>query len=139
MSSTSLFVDVEEPVRDWLRSASVPVIEERFYIGLPAGATFPACEMALMDGGVQPGEAPLANALFTFSVWGADASAASRASAKAGAWALASLFLSTNHASLSDGLTLMGVSIVTGPTPRYDADGTPRYQLDAALALVKAA
>jgi hypothetical protein len=92
-----------------------------------------------MDGGIQPGEAPVANALFTFSVWGADTSAAAKSAAKAGAWALASLFLSTNHADLDDGLTLMGVSIVTGPVPRYDPDGTPRYQIDAALALVKAA
>ena len=137
--STDLFVDVESPVRDWLRTESVPFVEDRVYIGLPNGVTFPALEMMLMDGGIEPGEAPVANALFSFSVWGEDASAASRSAAKAGAWALVSLFVSTNHADLDDGLTLMGVRIVTGPTPRYDPDGTPRYQIDAALTLVKAA
>ena len=137
--STDLFTPVEGPVRDWLRTASLPGVEDRVYVGLPGDATFPAVEVTLIDSGIQPGEAPVAHAMFSFSVWAAGATGAQKTAAAAAAYALASLLLSTNHADLDDGLVLMGSEIVLGPLPRTDPDGTGRYQLDAALTLVKAA
>ncbi len=131
MSSTTLFADVEKPVRDWLRDQALSGVSDRVYVGLPNDATFPALEVALVDGGVQPGEAPIADVLFSFSVWAGDVS--QRTTVAAVAWALASLLQSTTHADLTGGLTLLGARVLVGPVPRFDPDGTPRYLLDAAL------
>lgn len=135
--SVDLFTPIEAPVRDWLRGQAIT--STRVYVGLPRDTTFPAIEVTLIDSGVQPGEAPVAHAMFSFSVWGATTSGVDRTAAASAAYALASLLLSTNHASLDDGLTLMGAQIILGPTPRYDPDGTPRYVIEAALTLVKTA
>lgn len=137
--SLTLFTSVEAPVRDWLRTQSLPGVDARVYVGLPSDATFPALELTMIDGGVQPGDAPVANVMFSFSVWGSGTTGVARTQASATAWALASLLLSTNHAALDGTLVLRGAQIVLGPQPRYDADGTPRYVIDAALTLVKVA
>jgi hypothetical protein len=129
---TTTFVDVERPVRDWLRTQSVTGLAERVYVGVPSGATYPLLGMELIDGGVQPGDAPVADALIQFSVWGN--TAADRTAVQAAAWALVAVLQATNHAVL-DGLVLLGARIVTGPVPRFDPDGTPRYLIDAALTL----
>ena len=129
---TTTFVDVERPVRDWLRTQAVAGLGARVYVGVPTGATYPLLGMELIDGGVMPGEAPVADALFQFSVWGNTNQ--DRAAVQAAAWALVAVLQATNHAIL-DGLVLLGARIVTGPVPRYDADGTPRYLIDAALTL----
>lgn len=133
------FTNVERPVRDWLQSQSITGIGARVYVGLPNDATLPAIEQTLIDGGVAPGEAPIANAFFSFSAWGAGTSGPERIAAETAAWALASLLQTTNYAALDDDLRLFGAQIVLGPTPRFDADGTPRYVVDAVLTLVKTA
>lgn len=128
--TAAVFTDVERPIRDWLRSAAISGISRRVYVGLPGDTMFPAIEMTLLDGGIQPGDAPVCDVAVSFSVWGADAS--QRNTVADAAWALASLLHTTNHAQL-DGLVLLGARVVSGPVPRYDADGTPRYVLDAAI------
>lgn len=128
---TAVLVDVERPVRDWLRGVSLTDLGARVYVGLPTEVTYPALDVLLLDGGIQPGEAPLAEALFTFSVWGDRATP--RTTVSGVAWALASLLQATNYAVLDSTLVLMGARIVLGPVPRFDPDGTPRYLLDAAL------
>lgn len=132
MSSTTLFADVERPVRGWLRTQALSGISSRVYVGLPGDATFPAIEITLLDGGIMAGEAPVADVAFTFSVWAGDTS--QRGDVADAAWALASLLQSTTHAVL-DGLVLLGSRVTLGPVPRFDADGTPRYHLDAVLTL----
>ncbi len=128
---TATLVDVERPVRDWLRGRSLAV-GSRVYIGIPSGATYPCIDMMLIDGGVQPGSTPLASPSFSFSVWG-DGPNADRPALAACAWALADLLRSTDYAVLDSTLVLTGAVIQTGPLPRFDPDGTPRYLLDAAL------
>jgi hypothetical protein len=128
---TATLVDVERPVRDWLRTQSLAV-DERVYIGVPAGATYPAIDMTLIDGGVLPGDFSLAAPSFSFSVWG-DGPNADRPALASCAWALADLLHTTNYAVLDSTLVLVGAVIQTGPLPRFDPDGTPRYLLDAAL------
>lgn len=127
---TTTFVDVERPIRDWLRDLTVAGADDRIYVGVPTGATYPLIGMELVDGGVQPGDAPVADALIQFSVWGN--SAQDRAAVQACAWALVAILQATNHAIL-DGLVLLGARVVTGPVPRFDPDGTPRYLVDGAL------
>lgn len=129
---TATFTDVERPVRDWLRGAGLSV-DDRVYIGVPARATFPLIAVDLFDGGVLPGEAPLAASRFTFSAWG-DSPTADREQLAGIAWELVALLQGTDYANLTS-LVLLGAVILTGPTPRYDPDRTPRYQLDAALTL----
>lgn len=136
MSSLTAFAEVEQPVRDWLRTQSIGDVLTRVYAGLPSDATFPAIEQTLIDGGVPRGEAPVADAYFSFSVWGTKALRAETATA---AWALASLLHTVRHVDLGDGLALLGAQIVLGPQPRFDEDGTPRYVIDAVLTLVKTA
>jgi hypothetical protein len=128
---TATLVDVERPVRDWLRGQSLAV-GERVYIGAPRDAVYPLIDMMLLDGGVMAGDTPMASPSFTFSVWG-DSPNADRPALAACAWALADLLRSTNHAVLDSTLVLTGAVIQTGPLPRFDPDGTPRYLLDAAL------
>lgn len=129
MTATGLFVDVETPVRDWLRTVNLSGIGERVYVGLPAGATLLALEVSLLDGGITAGEAPVADTQFSFSVWGEKSQRAAAASA---AWSLVSVLHSVRSTPLST-LTLLGARVVLGPVPRFDPDGTPRYLLDAAL------
>lgn len=135
MTSLTAFVSVEQPVRDWLRTQSLDVAA-RVYAGLPSDATFPAVEQTLLDGGIPRGEAPVADAYFSFSVWGTKAL---RAETSDAAWQLASLLHTVRHADLGDGLVLLGAQIVLGPQPRFDADGTPRYVIDAVLTVVSTA
>lgn len=135
--STTLFTSFEAPVRDWLRTVALTGIGARVYVGLPTDATFPAIEVTLLDGGVMPGEAPVANAMFSFSVWAGDKS--DRTTVASAAWALASLLQSTVTTDLGGGVRLLGCQVVLGPIPRFDADGLPRYMVDAALTLVKVA
>lgn len=135
--TTTLFTSVEQPVRDWLRTVALDGIDDRVYVGLPTDATYPAIEVTLIDGGIATGETPVANAAFSFSVWAG--TKADRTVVADAAWALASLLQSTNRAELDDGVRLMGAQITLGPVPRFDADGLPRYMLDAALTLVKVA
>lgn len=138
MTPPAVFVDVERPVRDWLRTQAITNIGARVYIGLPSDASFPALEITLLDGGIQPGETPLADALFSFSAWGENPDTESPDIQDA-IWSLAALLQSTNHAALDSTLVLMGAQIVLGPVPRIDDDGTPRYLLDAALTVRVAA
>lgn len=130
---TATFVDVERPVRDWLRTADLDGIDQRVYLGVPERATYPLVDIALVDGGVQPGPTPLAVPLFQFSVWG-DGPTADRATLQGIAWALVALLQGTDYAA-SDGSALMGIELISGPVPRYDPDGTPRYLLEAAIAM----
>lgn len=127
---TATFVDCERPIRDWLRTANVGGIGSRVYVGLPTDVTYPALDMSLVDGGIDPGEAPVANALISFSAW-----ADTRPAASEVIWALVDLLHSSRYVVLDSTLRLLGVRIVTGPIPRYDADGFHRFILDAALAV----
>lgn len=130
--NTETFVDVEGPVRAWVRTLNLPHVSTRVFLGLPERCTFPALDMQLMDGGTQgTSEAPLANPLFTFSVWGTKQQ---RVDIAQTAWALCSAIRTLRYTTV-DGLVLLGGQIVLGPLPRWDPDGTPRYQLDASLAL----
>lgn len=129
--TTDLYRDVERPVRDWLRSVNLDDVGTRVYVGLPGDATLPAIEVGLVDGGVQPGEAPYTSTLFQFSIWGTKDQ---RTTIAGIAWALVSLLQSTDYADLTT-LKLFSAVIVTGPVPRYDPDGSPRYVIDAALTL----
>jgi hypothetical protein len=130
---TTTFVDVERPVRDWLRTAALSGIDSRVYLGVPERATYPLIDVTLVDGGVQPGTTPLAVPRFQFSVWG-DGPTADRETLQGIAWALVALLKATDYA-LSGSVALMGVDGITGPLVRYDPDGTPRYLIEAAVAM----
>lgn len=130
MSNAVTFVDVEGPVRAWLRTQSIGV-SDRVFLGLPERCAYPALDMALIDAGIQPGEAPLADAAFTFSAWAAKGS---RSTASDVAFALVSLLLSTPaRTPLDDTLVFMGAEILLGPVFQPDDDGQPRYLVDAAI------
>lgn len=131
--TTATFLDVERPVRDWLRTAALSGISTRVYLGVPGGATYPLIDVTLVDGGVQPGSTPLAVPRFQFSVWG-DGPNADRAALQGIAWALVALLKATDYAE-SGSVALMGVDGITGPLARYDPDGTPRYLIEAAIAM----
>lgn len=127
---TAVLVDVEQPVRDWLRAQALVNVAARVYVGIPTDATYPAIDVQLLDGGIQVSATPLAVPLFSFSVWGN--TRAHRAQVKETGWALADLIQGTDYAEL-DGLALLSAQVVLGPRPQYDDDGTPRYVIDAAL------
>lgn len=130
--TTATFADVERPVRDWLRTQNLDVIGQRVYLGAPTDATYPLIDITLVDGGVDTNVA-LATPLFQFSVWG-DGPGADRAELQGIAWALVALIQATDYA---ESLThaLMGATVNVGPVPRYDADGTPRYLIEAAISM----
>lgn len=134
--STTLFVPLERPVRDYISGLSLG--QAGTYVGLPSDALFPAIEVVLLDSGIAEGQAPQANAAFSFNVWAAGATGAEREAAAAVAYKLASHLQSTEFASLSSGaLSFLGAAVSLGPVPRHDPDGRARYVLDAALTLVK--
>lgn len=121
--------DVEGPIRAWIRSLNLNDVGSRVFLGLPERCTFPALEMTLIDGGIQPGEVPLADVLMSFNVWGG-----TRQQAAAIAWALASAVESLTAGTTFDStLAGMGGQVVTGPLFRPDPDNKPRYLLDVAL------
>lgn len=127
---TAVLIDVEQPVRDWLRGQSLTNIGARVYVGVPNDATYPLIDVRLLDGGITESATPMAVPLFSFSVWGN--SKADRVAVRDAAWALAELLQSTDYAALT-GLALLSAQVVLGPVPQFDPDGTPRYVLDAAL------
>lgn len=127
--TTAVFVDVEQPVRDWLRDQSIVGVDDRVFIDLPNGVTYPCVSLALVDGGIDPSEAPVANALFSFSAWADD-----RPAAQAAIWSLVEILQTLRYADLQT-LACYGAQIEVGPTPRPDPDGFPRFTLDARLAL----
>jgi hypothetical protein len=120
--------DVEGPIRTWARALNLTNVGTRVFLGLPERCTFPAIDMTLLDGGFQPGEAPLANVLVSFSVWGG-----TRQQAASGAWALASAIESLRATTFDSTLTGMVGQVVTGPLFRPDPDKKPRYLVDASL------
>lgn len=128
--NTATYVDVEGPVRAWLRGLNLNDVGARVFIGLPERNAFPAISLALIDGRLDAGEAPLANPVITFSVWGG-----SRSQAAAIVWALCSAIGSVRSVDLTS-LRLMGAEVITGPVFRPDPDGKPRYVVDAAFAVV---
>jgi len=129
---TAVLVDVEQPVRDWLRTMNLTGVGSRVYVGIPTGAAYPLLDVQLLDGGIQPSATPLAVPLFTFSVWGDNRS--QRGTVKDAAWALADLLQDVGAATLT-GCVLLDAQVVLGPVPRFDPDGAPRYLLDAALTI----
>ncbi len=129
MTNAVTFVDTEGPVRNWLQTQAIDGIGTRVFLGLPTRCTFPALDVALLDGGIQPGETPLADALFTFSAWGG-----TRIQAAAAAYSLCSRLLSTPAGTaLGSTLVFMGAQITLGPVFQPDDDGKPRYIVDAAI------
>lgn len=127
--TATLYVDVERPVRAWLRS-NLTSASGRVFLALPERCAYPALEMSLVDGGIDPSEAPVANALFQFSAW-----SNRRDEAADLAWALVDLLHGARTVTLDATLTLLGAQVVTGPVFRPDPDKFSRYIVDAALAV----
>lgn len=128
MSNLKVLVDPEKPIRDWLRSQSIEGVDGRVYVDLPTDVTYPAVSLALVDGGIAPGEAPTANCLVSFSVW-----APTRVVTQAAAWSLVSILESLRFVHLDSTLDCLGAQVVTGPVPRTEPDGFNRFVIDAAL------
>lgn len=137
MTQTKTFVEVEGPVRAWLRAQALSGIGSRVFFGVPDGATFPLITLALLDGAPQAGEAPLADPIISFDVWGG-----SKAEASAAAWSLVGAVESIAAGTPLDSpetLRCEGASVVLGPAFRPDpADDKPRYVVDV-MFTVKAA
>ncbi len=129
MTNAAVYVDVEKPIRDWLRGQSVTGVGARVYVDLPNGVTYPAISMALLDGGIDTSEAPIANALLTFSVW-----AESRTEAQAAAWSLVSKIQSLRYASMTTAVC-QTAQVSLGPIYRPDPDGFARFVLDAVFSM----
>jgi len=129
MTNAAVFVDVEQPIRDWLRGQSVTGVGARCYVGLPQGVTYPAISLALLDGGIDLGEAPIANALVSFSVW-----AATRPEAQAAAWSLVSKIQSLRTVLMSTAIC-QTAQVTAGPTPRTEPDGFERFVIDAVFCM----
>ena len=130
MTQAKTLPDVEGPIRAYLRALAITGIGTRVFLGVPERATYPLVDMTLLDGGVQPGESPLAAVYVSCSVWGG-----ARQATAAAAWDLVSKLESTASGT-PFGLTLvcMGASVVLGPLWRPDpADGRPRYIVDAQI------
>lgn len=127
--NTKTFTDVEKPVRDWLRAQGTGV-GNRVFLGLPAQCTYPAADLLLLDGGIQPGDSPVADVRFTISVWGGARPATADA-----AWEIASAIENAQPGThLDDQLTLAGGRVTLGPVFRPDPDDNrARYLLDVAL------
>lgn len=127
MSNVKVFPDVEGPIRDWVRAESITNVGTRVFFGLPERCEYPAIDLHLVDGGIQPGEAPLADVLVTFSVWGGQRIPASEA-----VWALAASIENLTPV-VHGALALLGGVVVLGPVYQPDPDGRHRYLLDGAL------
>ena len=97
---------------------------------MPERCTYPALELSLVDGGIDPGEAPVANALVSFSAWDTN-----RAGAAGLAWSLVSVLHSARMEALDGTVTLLGARVVTGPIFRPDPDKFARYVTDAAVSV----
>lgn len=128
--NTAVYVDVEGPIRAWVRALNLTDIDSRVFIGLPERNAFPAISLALIGGNVDSGEAPLANPEISFSVWGG-----SRLQASTIAWALCSAIASIRSVDLTT-LRVMGAEVISVPNFRPEPDGKPRYVVDAAFAVV---
>lgn len=133
MSNVKTFVDVEKPVRDWLRGLGTGV-GTRVFLGLPDRCTYPAADLLLLDGGIQAGEAPLADTFWTISIWGGARPAAADA-----AWELANAVENlVPGTGLDSPVTVygMGGQVTLGPVYRPDPDDNrARYLLDIRLTI----
>lgn len=130
MTNAKTFVDVEKPVRDWLRAQSLTGIGTRVFLGLPERCAYPAADISLIDGGIMAGtETPLADCRFTMSVWGG-----ARPATAAASWELASALENMTPGTALDAPTTcygMGGRVILGPLYRPDPnDNKPRYILD---------
>lgn len=127
--NTKTFVDVEGPIRAWLRGLSLTGVGSRVFLGLPERCSYPAADLTLLDGGIQAGEAPLADVYLTCSVWGGARPAAADA-----AWEIANAVENLKAGTALDSPVTcygMGGTVVLGPVYRPDpADNRARYLLD---------
>lgn len=127
--TTTAFVDLEGPLRGWLRT-QVPELGGRVFLSLPERVIFPAVSMSLLDGGLDLSEAPVAHALVSFSVWSSN-----RQEAAGVAWELVSVFHTARMQPLGAAQELLGARVVTGPLFSPDPDGFARYVVDVAVSV----
>lgn len=133
MTQTRTFVDVEGPVKAWLRGQSISGVSSRVYIGTPERAAEPFIAMTLVDAPLDASEAPVAMAQIQFDIFAATAQAAADA-----AWSLVSKCESIpDGTALDSTLRCCGARKILGPTYRPDpGDGHPRYVVDIEFTVI---
>lgn len=133
MTQTKQFVDVEGPVKAWLRAQNIAGVDQRVYIGTPEGAQMPYVTLTLVDAPLDTSEAPVAMAQLQCDVWATTAEAAADA-----VWSLVSKCESiADGTQLDSTLRCCGARRILGPTFRPDpTDGTPRYLTDIEFTVI---
>lgn len=133
MSNARTFVDVEGPLRDYLRTVSslTTLVGQRIFLGIPSGGTtLPFIQLSRVGGGPDA-LTPLDHAEISFSCWGADKQEAGDLSA-----ALVSVLESmVAGTELESGLKCGGASVLLwlwSPDTSTDKPGA-RYIVDARL------
>lgn len=131
---TRLYVDIEGPLRDWLRTQPDLLAflgAPRVYIGIPNGVTFPLVNLQRVGGGPDGSDTNVENPLIQVDCWGRTGS---RPNAAALAALVASVFASQTRTPLPNGPVLLGARVTLGPLWRPDpANDAPRYQVDVQL------
>lgn len=131
MSNTVTFVDPIGPIKTWLRAQTVAGCDARVYIGDPEGATMPYLALTLVDGPVDPGEAPLALPHVQIV-----AQADTELEAASAIWDLVSIVLSITDGTVLDStLRCAGARLILGPVFRDDEAG-PRYLAEFEFSVV---
>lgn len=133
MSHVRTYVDVEGPLRDYLRTLTTltDLVGQRIFLGVPSsGTSFPFIQMSRVGGGPDS-LTPLDNAEMSFSCWGADKAEAAEVAA-----ALVSVLESLQAGTeIASGLKCGGASVLLwlwSPDTSTDKP-TARYVLDARM------
>ncbi len=135
MPQTYLYVDVEGPLRTWVRSLATInalVASPSAFFGFPAGRALPVITMYRIGGGPAGGDHPVEEADVSFTVW-AETKAAAAAIAAALVTALRNL-----ASQVVEGVELKSVTNITSlfqPDTSTDPD-TPRYIVDATVVCI---
>lgn len=132
------FIDVEGPVRTWLRAHPdlASTFGARFFFGTPRGGTSVPWVTLSQASGIANPYTPEFLPLFQFSIWG---NLKDRQVTQQAAYVLASVLETANEKTPMnlDGLILYGVIVTTWPMWAPDPDNDrARYLIQARLTVV---
>lgn len=135
MTLTRVYLPVEKPLRDWMRTQPdlVALIAARTYVGVPAGAVYPLINLQRVAGSPDGSDTNVENPVIQVDCW---ADRGDRPACEQLAYKTVSVFQSMSRTPLPGGPVALGAKVTLGPLWRPDpAIDRPRYQVDVQLTL----
>jgi hypothetical protein len=134
MTLTRVFLPVEKPLRDWMRTQPdlAALVAARTFVGIPdSNPTYPLINLQRVAGGPDGSDTNVDNPVIQCDCW---ADRGGRLLASQVAHRLMSVFESMSRTPLPGGPIVLGAKVTLGPLWRPDpAIDRPRYQVDVQL------